>query len=211
MAVALDLHVLADRDGARPGDAAQVVAPEVDEHDVLGPLLRVALELLRQERVLARVRAARASAGDRVGRQPVALDLEEELRRGADDLEGRRPDEEQVRARVDPAEGAVQPDPVERRAGRRVRRQLERLAPGEDDLDRLAGRDRVLGDLHGVDVLVATEAGLDRAAGRLLRRRRRRRPSAELDGRRALTPSSSAALGREVRSSASKIAASAIR
>ena len=34
--------------------------------------------------------------------------------RRADDLEAGQPDEEQVRARVDAAEGAVQPDPVER-------------------------------------------------------------------------------------------------
>ena len=84
-----------------PGRATrpEVVAPEVDEHHVLGALLRVALELLGEQRVLARVGAARPRAGDRVGRQPVALDLEEQLRRRADDLEGRRPDEEQVRAR----------------------------------------------------------------------------------------------------------------
>ena len=63
-----------------PGHAAQVVAPEVDEHHVLGALLRVALELLGEERVLAGVGAARAGAGDRVGREPVALDLEQQLR-----------------------------------------------------------------------------------------------------------------------------------
>ena len=42
VAVALDLHVLADRHGPRPRDAAEVVAPEVDEHHVLGALLGVA-------------------------------------------------------------------------------------------------------------------------------------------------------------------------
>ena len=70
-------------------DPPEVVAPEVDEHHVLGALLRVALELLGEQGVLAGVGAARPRAGDRVGRQPVALDLEEQLRRGADDLEGR--------------------------------------------------------------------------------------------------------------------------
>ena len=113
MAVALDLHVLADRDRPRPRDPAQVVAAEIDQHHVLRALLRIALELLGQERVLLRVGAARARAGDRVGREPVALDLEEQFRRGADDLEGRRPDEEQVGARVDPAEGPIQADAVE--------------------------------------------------------------------------------------------------
>ena len=89
VAVALDLHVLAHGDGPGPGDPPDVVAPEVDEHHVLGPLLRVALELLGEQRVLAGVCAARPRPGDRVGREPVALDLEEQLGRGADDLEAR--------------------------------------------------------------------------------------------------------------------------
>ena len=63
-----------------PRDPAEVVAAEVDEHHVLGALLRVALELLGEQRVLAGVGAARPRAGDRVGRQLVALDLEEQLR-----------------------------------------------------------------------------------------------------------------------------------
>ena len=89
VAVALHLHVLADRDRPGAGDPAQVVATEVDEHDVLGALLRIALELLGQEGVLAGVHAAGTGAGDRVGRELVALDLEQELRRRADDLERR--------------------------------------------------------------------------------------------------------------------------
>ena len=73
VAVALDLHVLRHGHRARPGDAPEVVAPEVDEHHVLGPLLGVALELLGEELVLGRRGAARPRAGDRVGRQAVAL------------------------------------------------------------------------------------------------------------------------------------------
>ena len=112
-----------------------------------------------------RRRAARPGPGDRVGREAVALDLEEELRARPDDLEGRGPDEEQVRAGVDPAERAVEADPVEWCGRCRSGRQVERLAPGEDDLDRLAGGDRVLGDLDRVDVVVAPEARLDPGLG----------------------------------------------
>src|SRR4051794_6375722 len=100
VAVALDLHVLADRYGPRTRDAAQVVATEIDEHDVLRALLRVGLQLLGEKCVLAGVGATRPGARDRMRRQPVALDLEQELGRGTDDLERRRPGEEQVRARV---------------------------------------------------------------------------------------------------------------
>ena len=114
MAVALDLHVLADRHGARRGDPPEVVAAEVDEHHVLGPLLGVALELLGEEVVLARRRAARARAGDRMGRELVALDLEQELGRAPTTSNCGRPDEEQVRARVDAPQRPVQADAVER-------------------------------------------------------------------------------------------------
>ena len=166
VAVALDLHVLADGHGPRPRDPAEVVAAEVDEHHVLGSLLGVALELLGEQGVLAIVRAARTGPGDRVGGELVALDLEQQLRRCADHLEAGGADEEQVRARVDPPERAIEPDPVERRPGRGVVREVERLAPREHDLDRLAGGDGVLGDLDGMDVLVAPEAGSDGAAER---------------------------------------------
>jgi hypothetical protein len=98
-----------------------------------------------------------------VGRELVALDLEEQLRRGTDDLELGRAHEEEIGARVHASEAAVEADAVKRAAGRRVGRQVEGLATGEDHLDRLAGRDRVLGDLDGMDVFVAPEAGLDRA------------------------------------------------
>ena len=221
VAVALDLHVLADGHGPRPRDPSEVVAAEVDEHHVLGSFLGVALELLGEQRVLAIVRAARTGPGDGVGGELVALDLEEQLRRCADDLEAGGPDEEQVRARVDPPQGAVEPDPVERRPGRGVVREVERLAPREHDLDRLAGRDGVLGDLDGVDVLVAPEARADGAAERpRLRRapaggrppRDPLAPDSPLpDAERAPDPAISAALGRALRSRASKIASSAIR
>ena len=45
-----------------PGDPPEVVAPEVDEHHVLGPLLGVALELLGEQGVLAGIDAARPRA-----------------------------------------------------------------------------------------------------------------------------------------------------
>ena len=165
MAVALDLHVLARGHGARLGDAAEVVPPEVDEHHVLGAFLGVVAELVGEPVVVRRRRAARAGAGDRVGRHPVARHLDEELRAGADDLHPGRPGEEQVRAGVDPPERAVEADAVDRRAVGDGR-QVEALAPGEHDLDRLAGRDRVLGPLDRADVLVAAEARLDLAQAR---------------------------------------------
>ena len=93
--------------------APEVVPAEVDEHHVLGALLRVALELLGEDRVLGGRGATGARAGNRVGGELVAVELDEQLRRRADDLERGHADEEQVRARVDAAQASVQPDPVE--------------------------------------------------------------------------------------------------
>ncbi len=163
VAVALHLHVLGDPHRARPGDTPEVVAPKVDEHHVLGALLRIGLELLGEELVFPCVGAARAGSGDRVRRHPLALDLQEQLGAGADDLERRRPDEEEVRAGVDLPQRAVEADAVER-APVGARRERQRLAPGQDDLDRLPRRDRVLRALHGGLVGLAPQRGLRQPA-----------------------------------------------
>ena len=165
VAVALDLHVLAGGHGARPRDAAEVVAPEVHEHHVLGALLGVAAQLVGQAVVLGRRRAARPRAGDGVRGHAVADDLEQQLGARADDLERGRAGEEQVRRRVDAAQRAIQADAVDRLAVGPVG-EVERLAPGEHDLDRLAGGDRVLRVLDGLDVLVAAERDVDLAGTR---------------------------------------------
>ena len=73
VAVALDRHELDDLDGARRAHPAEVVAAEVDQHQVLGPLLGVGEQLGAERGVLLRGRAARAGAGDRVQQRRVAL------------------------------------------------------------------------------------------------------------------------------------------
>ena len=44
--VALDHHALGDLHAAGGGDAADVVAPEIDQHHVLGALLRIGEQFL---------------------------------------------------------------------------------------------------------------------------------------------------------------------
>ena len=70
VAVGLDGHQLVDRDRPVLGDPAEVVAAEVDEHDVLGPLLRVGEQLLGVGAILLLVLPARVGAGDRTGLDP---------------------------------------------------------------------------------------------------------------------------------------------
>ena len=77
---------------------------------MLGALLAVGGKVPGEVVVGSGRRAARPRPGDGMGQEPVALDAEEEFRAGADNLEVRHADEEQVRAGADAAERAVKVD-----------------------------------------------------------------------------------------------------
>ena len=103
----------------RPGhaDAREVVAAEVDEHHVLGAVL------LRGEQPLGVALARVRRAGDRVQARAPALDLDERLRRRADEREVVELEQEEVRRRVDAPQRAVElraprPSSAAPRAGR---------------------------------------------------------------------------------------------
>ena len=98
-----------------PGRATrpEVVAAEVDEHHVLGAFLGVALELVGDTLVVGVVHPSWPRTGDGMGRHPVAIDLEEQLWAGADDLEVGRAHEEEVGAWVDASERAIETDAIE--------------------------------------------------------------------------------------------------
>ena len=130
--VGLDDHQLVDRDRAVLADPAEVVAAEVDQHHVLGPLLRVVDQPLGEAAVLVLAAPARRGAGDRPRLDPVAGDLDQRLRRGAGDLEVAELEEVHVGRRVDRAQAAVDREGLDRapaprsaargRPGRRRRR-----------------------------------------------------------------------------------------
>ena len=65
-------------DGPRPADAAEIVAQHVDDHHVLGAVLRRGQQLAGERAVLVAGAAARPRALDRVGRD----DVRRESRRG---------------------------------------------------------------------------------------------------------------------------------
>src|SRR5215212_1190335 len=85
--VGLDDHQLVDLDAAVLADAAEVVAAEVDQHHVLGPLLWVVDQAGGEAAVLLLAAPTRGGAGDRPGLDPAAVDLDQRLGRGAGDLE----------------------------------------------------------------------------------------------------------------------------
>ncbi len=92
-----DLH-RADR-----RDAPDVVAAQVDEHHVLGVLLGVGAQLGLEPRVLGRVGAAPAGAGDGAERHLAVLQLDEGLGRATPPAPALRPSRRRGTARGSPA------------------------------------------------------------------------------------------------------------
>jgi hypothetical protein len=86
VAVAGDFHQRRHLHAARFAYPPEVVALEVDQHDVFGALLRMRLEARAQRGVLRRVFAARMGAGNRPGFQhTVAPEANQPLRRRTHD------------------------------------------------------------------------------------------------------------------------------
>ena len=136
--VSLDLQLLDDLDGSGVADAAEVVAGEVDEHEVLGALLLVVPQLLGERVVLGAVATALARARDRLQRRdPVARERHVRLGRCRDDLERAEVGEHHVRGGVHRAQRAV--DGERRRGGRAD------VALRDDDLERVPRGDVLLG------------------------------------------------------------------
>ncbi len=159
--VLLDPAEVVDLDGARPADGREVVADEVDDHDVLGVVLG--------EQALG----GGGRALDRARGEPVAAADEERLRRGAGDLQPDlgQVDRRGVGGRV--ARGEARAERGDRGALGEV--VLEDAA--EVDLVDGAGRDPPTDLVDPGDVGVAVQAGAPRPVerGPLPRFRRRRR------------------------------------
>ena len=114
MAVVLDDHEVVDLHRAVLADAAEVVAAEVDEHHVLGALLRVGQQLRGDLRVLLGGGAARARARRSAGRDPAAADGHQRLGAGAGDLEVAEVEVVHVRRRVHRPQPSVDREATDR-------------------------------------------------------------------------------------------------
>jgi hypothetical protein len=66
MRVALDLHELHDIHGARCADSTDVIAREIDEHQVLGTLLLIGQHVFGQRRVVLNGFPARTRTRNRM-------------------------------------------------------------------------------------------------------------------------------------------------
>ena len=79
--VALDHHVFRQADGARSGDAADIVAAQVDEHEMLGDFLGVGEQFRLHGAVLGLAAPAAPRTRDRSHRDAPLLGADEDLGR----------------------------------------------------------------------------------------------------------------------------------
>ena len=98
--VFFDGHQLVDLYAAIFGDAAEVIAAEVDQHQMLSYLLGVAFHFFGESVVLVGGLAARPRARDRAVLEPVALAADQHLGRSTDDLPVAEVQQEHIRRRV---------------------------------------------------------------------------------------------------------------
>ena len=95
VAVVFDDELLGDLARCRFGDAAHIVAPEIEQHQMLGALLGVGQQLRRQLAVLRRRGAAGPRAGDGADGHLVVAQAHQDFRARADDGETAEIEEEE--------------------------------------------------------------------------------------------------------------------
>src|SRR5215208_5693092 len=107
VAVTLDKKLIRDCYRADFGNAAYVIAAKIEQHQMLGALLRIGKEFVLQRLVFVRRSSARPSAGDRADGDFAVLQLYQDFRTRPGDGETAQVDEIKIRRRIDPAQGAV--------------------------------------------------------------------------------------------------------
>jgi hypothetical protein len=157
--VALDHHQVAHRHAARPADATEVVAAQVDQHHVLGPLLGIGEQFGLQGLVLHLIPAAGSGAGDRPHRGPHRavlqwFGLDHHLRAGADQVPVAEVEEGHVGGGVDHPQAAVEVEGIALDAG------LKPLA--QHQLEHITGLDVGLAAAYRVLELLPFDVAADR-------------------------------------------------
>ena len=165
MGVAFDRHELRHAHRTGTGDAADVIAQEVDEHQVLRLLLRIARKFAGPGEVRRFVGAARTRAGDRPGGDAAARDLDEELGRTAGEGNAGQAHEAHIGRRIGGTQRLVGAERIDRR---------DFEPRGEIDLIRVARGDVFLAAADRADEAGFVERHHERERRRDRRRQRRR-------------------------------------
>ena len=149
----LDGKALHHPDGADLRHAADIVAAEIEQHQMLRALLRIGQQLGLERQILCRVRTALARAGQRADRHHAVAQPHQNFRAGADGDEIHEIQIEQKRRRIDPPQAAIE------RERRQRERRLEALA--RHHLEHVPGANIILRRLHhGEEFLLLHVGGL---------------------------------------------------
>ncbi len=140
MAVALDGEAVGYGNASRCRDAADVVAPKIEQHQVFCAFFRVCQQRLLGSAIGQRRCTARARPGDRPHGDLTVADPDEDFRARADDCESGQVEEIEEGRGVHPAQRAVKFDGWQReRAGKTL---------GEHHLEDIACDDIILRFRH---------------------------------------------------------------
>src|SRR6516165_9994635 len=150
LAVALNEELVGHFDGAYLGNPADVVAAEIEQHEVLGALLGIGEEFGFKRQIFARRSAAWPRAGDRANSDDPAGGLDHDFRAGSRYGKVAEIKKIKIRRRINAAQCAVE------RKWRQRERQFEALR--EHDLKNVAG---------GYVVLRALDHALEFGRGRV--------------------------------------------
>src|SRR5271165_6023954 len=107
VAVAFDEEAVGHSDRADSGDAADIVAAEVEQHEMFSALLRVGQKLGGERVVFRRRLAARPSAGDGADDDLALTHADEDLRARNDDLKAAEIEEAEIGRGIDPPQSAI--------------------------------------------------------------------------------------------------------
>ena len=116
MRVAFDFELLGDAHGTWSADASDIIATEVEQHDVLSDLLFVGEQFGGKRFIFLGSRSARSRSGDRVDGNLTIYRLDEQFGRGTDNLETVEIQVEHVRRGIDGSERTVEVERLDRGA-----------------------------------------------------------------------------------------------
>ncbi len=152
LAVIFEDELVGHLDRADLGDAAHIVAAEIEQHQMFGPLLGIGEKFRGERPILGRRGAAPAGSGDRPDRHLAVAHPDQNFGAGADHREIVEVEIVEERRRVDPPQGTVEGK------GRQGEFRLKALR--QHHLENIAGGDVVLGLQHHGLVVLGRGVGL---------------------------------------------------
>src|SRR5579875_1710373 len=120
MAETLDDELFRHLDRANLGNAPDIVAPEIEQHQMLGPLLGIGEKFGLEPQILLPRRSPWSGSGERAERHLPVAQPDEDLRARSRHGEAAKIEEEKKWRGVDPPEGAIEGEGRQRERERKA-------------------------------------------------------------------------------------------